>query len=107
LTFQVEQAVDVDTQRAPQAFQPVNPAQYQQPQLRTGPVGPGPGGPYPYATPYAYGYGYGYPYPYAYGYPYPYYYPYYPYFWGPGFGVVIGRGFYGPGFYGFRGGFRR
>jgi hypothetical protein len=113
LTFRVEQAVDVDTTHAPQAFQPMNPAEYQQPQFRTGPAGPGPagpypGGPYPYATPYAYGYGYSYPYPYAYGgYPYPYYYPYYPYFWGPGFGVVIGRGFYGPGFYGFRGGFRR
>jgi hypothetical protein len=120
LTFRIEQAADVDTQRAPQAFQPVNPYQYGQPQtqLRTGPP-PAPGaygygapGAYGYGAPGAYGYGYGYgypapyayapyPYPYAYGYPYPYYYPYY---WGPGFGVVIGRGFggYGRGFGGFR-----
>ena len=123
LTFRMEQAADVDTQRAPQAFQPVNPSQYQQPQLQTGPAGPAPApgayppgayppgayAPAPYSSPYAYGYGYG---PYAYA-PYPYYYPYYPYpyypyYWGPGFGVVIGPGFYGRGFYGgFRGGFRR
>jgi hypothetical protein len=122
LTFRVDQAVDVNTDRAPQAFQQVNPAQYQQPQLRTGQYGPGPygpgaaPGPYgpgaapgPYGYPYAYpgpapyAYAYGYPYPYAY----PYAYPYYPYFWGPGFGVVIG-GYYRGGFYGgFRGGFRR
>jgi hypothetical protein len=120
LTFRIDQAVDVNTDRAPQAFQPVNPNEYQQPQLRTGQYGPGPYGPgpgpygpgaapapgpygYPYAypAPYAYAYGYPYAYPYAYGY------PYYPYYWGPGFGVVIG-GYYRGGFYGgFRGGFRR
>jgi hypothetical protein len=104
LTFRIDQAADVDTQRAPQAFQPVNPNQYQYPpqtQLRTGPP-PAPGA-------YGYGYGYGYPYaspyayaPYPYGYAYPY--PYYPYYWGPGFGVVIGRGWYGGRWYG---GFRR
>jgi hypothetical protein len=115
LTFRIEQAVDVNTQRAPQAFQPVNPYEYQQPpapQLRTGP-GPGPYGPGPYgAGPYgpgAYGPGPGYPYPaplVAYGYPYGY--PYYPYFWGPSFGVVIGRGYYyRGGFYGGYRGFRR
>jgi hypothetical protein len=117
LTFRIEQAVDVNTQRAPQAFQPVNPNEYQQPpapQLRTGP-GPGPYGPGSYGPgPYGagpYGPGYGYPYPaplVAYGSPfgYPYGYPY-PYFWGPSFGVVIGRGyFYRGGFYGYRG-FRR
>jgi hypothetical protein len=108
LTFRMEQAATVDTQNAPQAFQPVNPNQYQYPpqyppqtQLRTGPP-PAPGA-------YGYGYGYGYPAPYAYApYPYPYAYaypyPYYPYYWGPSFGVVIGRGWYGGRWYG---GFRR
>jgi hypothetical protein len=110
LTFRIEQAAAIDTQRAPQAFQPVNTYQYQQPQtqLRMGPPAPGPyGGPnggsygYPYAAPYAAA-----PYPYAYAYPYPYY-PYY--YWGPSFGVVIGRGWYGGRGYGGRGygGFRR
>jgi hypothetical protein len=102
LTFRIEQAVAVDTQRAPQVFQPVNPNQYQYPgpppaQLRTGMYGPPPG-PAPY----------GYPAPYAYApYPYPYAYPAYPYYWGPSFGVVIGRGFYGPRYYGGYRGFRR
>jgi hypothetical protein len=103
LTFRIEQAATVDTQKAPQAFQPVNPNQYQYPpqtQLRTGPP-PAPG---------AYGYGYGYPAPYAYA-PYPYAYaypyPYYPYYWGPSFGVVIGRGWYGGRWYGGYRGFRR
>ncbi|MBV9505971.1 MAG: hypothetical protein JO323_13300 [Acidobacteriia bacterium] len=98
LSFRLEQPVSVDTERAPQAFQPVNPNEYQQqPGLRTGPGGPGAppvGGPGPY--PYS-GYGYA-PYPYAYA-PYPYYGGYYPYYWGPGFGVVIG----GPRYY-YRGG---
>jgi hypothetical protein len=103
LTFRIEQAGAVDTQHAPQAFQPVNPYQYQQPQtqLRMGPPAPGAYGyGYPYAAPYAYA---PYPYPYAYAYPY----PYYPYYWGPSFGVVIGRGWgwYGGRWYG--GGFRR
>jgi hypothetical protein len=105
LTFRIETTAAVDTQRAPQAFQPVNPYQYQQPQtqLRTGPP-PAAGGfgyNYPYAAPYAYA---PYPaYPYAYAYPY----PYYPYYWGPGFGVVIGGrwgGWYGGRWYG--GGYR-
>jgi len=92
LTFQIQQAVNVNTEHAPQAFQPVNPYEYQQPPvLQAGPVGPPRPGPYPYyAAPYPY------PYPYAYGYPYP--------FWGPGFGVVIGPRFYGGRYY-FRGGF--
>jgi hypothetical protein len=117
LTFRVEQAVDVNTERSPQSFQPVNPNDYQsQPQLRTGPYyGPGPAPApgaygYPYAAPYASPYGY--PAPYAYSYPYPYVaypYPYYPYYWGPGLGVVIGGPYYRGGFYGgFYGrGFRR
>jgi hypothetical protein len=99
LTFQIQQAVNVNTERAPQAFQPVSPYEYQQqPVLRTGPVGPGPRpGPYPYAAPY---YAAPYPYPYAYAYPYP--------FLGPSFGVVIGprfyggRYFYGGRFWGYR-----
>jgi len=95
LTFRIQQAVNVNTERAPQAFQPVNPYEYQQqPVLQSGPVGPGPRpGPFPY---YAAPYPAPYPYPYAYAYPYPY--------WGPGFGVVIGPRFYG-GRYFYRGGF--
>jgi hypothetical protein len=95
LTFRIQQAVNVNTERAPQAFQPVNPYEYQQqPVLQSGPVGPGPRpGPYPY---YAAPYPAPYPYPYAYAYPYSY--------WGPGFGVVIGPRFYG-GRYFYRGGF--
>jgi hypothetical protein len=101
LTFRIEQAVNVNTERAPQAFQPVNPYEYQQPVLQSGPVGPGPRpGPYPYlAAPYSAPY----PYPYAYAAPYP-----YP-FWGPSFGVVIGgprffgpRYYYGGRFWGYR-----
>jgi hypothetical protein len=117
LTFQVQAPVEIATDRAPQAFQPVN----AQPSYGRGyPQGYGQGapggqggygqgpatayGPAPYAAPVpAPGYGYGaYPgyAPYAYGYPYPYY---------GGFGLYIGPGFYGRGFYGggFRGGFRR
>src|SRR5215469_11279641 len=50
LTFRIEQSVDVNTDRSPQSFQPVNPNDYQaqpqqQPQLRTGPYGPAPAGP--------------------------------------------------------------
>ena len=92
LTFRIQQAVNVNTERAPQAFQPVNPYEYpQQPVLQAGRVAPPGPAPYPYyAAPYPY------PYPYAYGYPYPY--------WGPSFGVVIGPRFYG-GRYFYRGGF--
>jgi hypothetical protein len=90
LVFRIQQAVNVNTERAPQAFQPVNPYEYQeQPVLQAGPVGP-PLRPVPspyFAAPY--------PYPYAFGYPYP--------FWGPSFGVVIGPRFYG-GRYFYRGG---
>ena len=91
LTFRIQQAVNVNTERAPQTFQPVNPYEYQQqPVLQSGPIAPVPGpAPYPY-------YGAPYPYPYAYAYPYPY--------WGPTFGVVIGPRFYGGRYY-HRGGF--
>lgn len=98
LTFQLQQPVEIATDKSPQAFQYVSPQDYgsgagQGPNISRGPVPP----PAP-------GYGYGaaypgyYPYPnpyYAYGYPYPYY----------GLGVYIGPGFYGRGFY--RGGFYR
>jgi hypothetical protein len=109
LTFQVSAPVEIATDRAPQAFQPVN----AQPAYARGNYGQGYGqapstgyGPSPYGAPApapAYGYGVGaYPgySPYAYGYPYPYY---------GCFGVYVGPGFYGRGFYGggFRGGFRR
>jgi hypothetical protein len=91
LSFQIESPVNINTERAPQAFRYVDPNEYrEQPALQAGPPRPVPGpGPAPY--PYA-GY-YGPAYPYAYGYPYPYY-------WGPSFGVVIGPRFYGGrGFY--------
>jgi hypothetical protein len=110
LSFRLEQPVTVDTQRAPQAFQPVNPNEYQSgPDLRTGPGAPppgaaGPGGPAPYPG-YGYGYGYAAPYPYPYAYaPYAYY-PYY----GPSFGLWFGgpRYYYRGGFGGYRRGFRR
>jgi hypothetical protein len=108
LTFQTTAPVEIATDRAPQAFQPVN----SQPNygVRYGQgYGQGPvtgNGPAPYPAPGpAPAYGYGaypgyYPPAYAYGYPYPYY---------GGFGVFVGPGFYGRGFYGggFRGGFRR
>ena len=90
LTFRIDSAVTIATDRSPQAFRPVGPNDYSQPQIQAGRPGyaPRPGGAY-----------YG-GYPYAYGYPY----FGYPYYWGPGIGI----GFYGGGFYGrgFGGGFR-
>ncbi len=89
LTFKIDADVNIATDRAPQAFHAVTPADYNQPaQLRNGRTGP--------PAPGAYGYAAAYPYPY-YGYP---YYGY-PYYWGPGF-YFGGVGFYG----GFRGRFR-
>jgi len=106
LTFQIQAPVEIATDRAPQAFQYVN-AQQDYGRYPSGPPSAscyncGAGAP----PPPAYGYGPAYapayypPFVYGgYGYPYPYY---------GGFGVVIGRGFYGRGYYGgFRGGFRR
>jgi hypothetical protein len=90
LTFRLEAPVTVATDRAPQAFRYVEPNDYPQqpPTLETRVASPP-----PYAAPYPY---YA-PYPYAY--PYPYYAPY----WGPSFGLVIGRPYYyGGGFYRFR-----
>ena len=99
LTFRVQAAAVVETDRAPQAFRYVETSDYQQPAVEQSRVqGPPAQRPAPYYAPYPYPY----PYPYyAYG-------PYYPYYWGPSFGVVIGPrwgyGGYG-GFY--RGGYYR
>lgn len=100
LTFRLETAAVVATDRAPLAFRYVDPNDYQQPQP---PVQYSASGPAPAPPPY---YVYASPYPY-WGYPYP--------FWGPGIGVTIGPGFYGGGLYGgglygggfYRGGFYR
>jgi hypothetical protein len=105
LTFRIEQPVTISTERAPQAFRFVDERDYHtQPALQARPYGPAPG----YGPGYGAGYGAGYagapPVAYAPGYP---YYPYYPYYWGPGLGFYFGPGFYGRGFYGYRGGFRR
>jgi hypothetical protein len=102
MTFQIQAPVEIATDRAPQAFAPVNAYQdYGQGPAVTGGAAPPPPG-YGSAPPPAYGYGYGPTYapaysPYAYGYPYPYY---------GGFSVFVGPGYY-RGFYGSRGGFRR
>jgi len=100
LTFRIEAPVTISTDRAPQAFRYIQPNEYDhQPVLNTR---PGPAA-YGAAAP-----GFGYPYGgyYGYGYPYAYSYPY----WGSGFSVFVGPGFYGRPFYG-RGyygrGFRR
>lgn len=82
VTFRVQAAATVATDRAPLAFRYVDPSDYQQqPPPQYTAAAP----PRRYYAPY--------PYPY-YGYPYPY--------WGPSVGVVIGGPgfFYGPGFYG-------
>jgi len=94
LTFRVENPIAISTERAPQAFRPVGPEDYQQPsdepRLQSRP----PVGPPPYYGPGYYGpYG-------AYGYGWPYY--GYPYYYGPRIG--IGFGYYRGGF---RGGGRR
>lgn len=97
LTFKLEQPLTISTDKSPQAFRYVQPGEYDQPPAyaRAG-YGPGYGYPAPGAIvaaplPYAYPYPY-----YAYGYPY-----YYPYF--GGFSFFVGRGYYGPRYYG-RGG---
>ena len=66
LTFKLDSDLTIATDRAPQAFRPVGPADYN-PGLVAG--RPRPAYPYPY-----------------YAYPYP-----YPYYWGPGVGVYFGR----------------
>jgi hypothetical protein len=82
LTFQLTSPVTVATTNSPQAYRFTGPQDYQPaPALRR--VAPAPGYGYPAPT-YAYP-GYAYPAPYYYG-------PAYPYYWGPSFGVVVGRG---------------
>ncbi len=102
LTFRIEQPVAINTDRAPQAFRFVDQNDYRAQTGFQSRPGPGYGAPPPAAGYYGAGYAAPYPYP---------YYPYSPYYWGPGFGVYFGPGFYGRGFGfrggGFRGGFRR
>lgn len=94
MTFQITQPATVSTVNAPQAFRYAGPRDYQQPPMLQGRPGPGyPGGGYPGGYPGAAYMAPGYGYPPAYYAPYPYYSPY----WGPGFGVVIGRGWGGWG----------
>ncbi len=81
LTFQIANAIHINTANANGAYRYVSPDDYAQPRTQV-------------ASRPAVAYGPGYPYPY-YGYPYPY--------WGPVFGFGFGFG----GFYGFHGGFRR
>jgi len=99
LTFQIQAPVEIATDRAPQAFQYVNSQQDygRGPAMANRPAPPSPG--YGYGSGYGPAYAPGYYPPYAYGYP---YYPYY-----GGFGVFVGPGFYGRGFYGGYRGFRR
>jgi hypothetical protein len=78
LTFRIDAPIEISTARAPQAFQFVNPNDYDRPQqLQAGAARR----PAPRPRVYA-------PYPYAYpGWSYP-----YPYNYGPSIGVFIGRG---------------
>ena len=94
LTFRVENPVTISTDRAPQAFRYVGPGDYQQPsdqpRYQSGrPPQPYYGGGYGVYGPWGPYYGYG-----------------YPYYYGPSIGIGFG-GFYGGGFYGGRGHFRR
>lgn len=101
LTFRIEQPVEIATDHAPQAFHYVGSQDYAQnsgpPQgYARRPVGPAPAPGY-YGAP---GYAAAPPPPAYYG---PAYYPY-PYYWGPGFSVVIGPhyGYYGGYYRGYR-----
>jgi hypothetical protein len=86
LTFRIESPVAISTTRAPMAFRYVDPYEYDrpdEPQMQQRPPSRGP----------MYGPTYG---PAVYG---PVYGPawggYYPYRWGPGVSIVVGRGWYG------------
>jgi hypothetical protein len=83
LTFRLQDAVTISTDRAPGAFQAVQQSDYE-PRLQQRRPGPPPG---PVGTPRPY-YGYGYPYP-----AYPYYYG--PGYYGPSIYFSTGRGYYG------------
>ena len=84
LTFRIEAPVTISTERAPQAFQYMDPREYERPyEMQTSRPGPsGPPAPYFYGPPV-------YPYPYYYG-------PSFAFYYGPRF---YGRGFYGRGYY--------
>jgi hypothetical protein len=85
MTFRIDNPIQVNLARAPQAYRYVGPNEYDHPvetQLARRPP------PRPVYGPYAYPYPY--PYPYGYGYPY----GYYPYYGGVGVGVVIRSGGY-------------
>ena len=86
LTFRIEAPITVSTERAPQAFQYMDPREYERPYdmqtSRPGPSGPPPPRPYFYGPPV-------YPYPYYYG-------PSFAFYYGPRF---YGRGYYGRGYY--------
>lgn len=98
LTFRIQAPVVIATDRAPQAFRYVEPADYNQ---------PGDQQPPSYAqmpaTPPCAGYGCAPPPPPYYG---PAYYPYTGYYWGPSFYFYRGPRFYGPRYYGYRRGYR-
>jgi hypothetical protein len=98
LTFRIEAPVIVATDRAPEAFRYVEPADYDQPSDHQPPA---------YAqmppTPACAGYGCAPPPP-----PYYYYGPsYYPAYWGPSLYFYSGPRFYGPRYYGYRRGYSR
>jgi len=99
LTFRLDAAVAVYTDRAPQAFRYVQPNEYNRPTYSQAPYpASGPGyvaAPYVSAAPYYGRYSYGYPYSYA------------PFYYGPSFSVFWGPSYYGrpyvhgrPGLYG-------
>ncbi len=96
LTFRIEAPVTIDTTRSAQAFRYVQPNEYERPVYNNRPA--------PYA-------GYGAPVAVAaapYYYPYPYSYPY-GYGYAPGFSFFFGSGYYRPYYYGrgFSGGYGR
>lgn len=98
LTFRIEAPVIVATDRAPEAFRYVEPADYDQPSDHQPPA---------YAqmppAPACAGYGCAPPPP-----PYYYYGPsYYPSYWGPSFYFYRGPRYYGPRYYGYRQGYYR
>jgi hypothetical protein len=93
LTFRLETPVSVNTDRSPQAFRYIDPADYQQ--TYNAQVAPRP-------APDCGGYGCQPPwfsYPGYYG---PVYYGpgWSPYYWGPSFSFFVSRGYYGPRYYG-------
>jgi hypothetical protein len=100
LTFRIEAPLTIDTTHAPQAFHYIEPGEYSQPPYGGQPGAYGPYtsvAPYPAYPPVAAAPYYGYPSPY------PYYAYGYPYYWGPGFSLYFGGGYWG-GYRGYYGG---